>query len=218
MHFPYFWNMRKGKAYCWHCGEREIYGHYICPYCGANYDHPEKAVVKKTVKPKTSLGAWHPSVLRAQLKYLIYSVLFGLGWCVIVMYWAAQVIDWRVYAIIWAFWFIWLTWHTINTARSVSASRKENKKLGETVTCGCCGCKSHVLANYCFRCGSIILKPSTEEYLTVDPNMDVSAGVYSQKTMKNIRRSNRKANRQSYIILIVLFIVIVGSIYYLARQ
>lgn len=207
-----------GGFFCWHCGRRQVVGRYKCPHCGASYNHPETtSTVKFAVRPKTALGNLHPSILRYHIKYIVASIIFGILWSVIVMYWISDVKDTRVYVLIWAFWIIWLIGHLFHDIIQVRKSQVENRVPGPTVVCGCCGTESHRRANYCDRCGSLILKPSTAGELRVDPDMN-TVGITPTHTKDGKRRKKKKRDWGMTFFWIFFIGATLFSMYYAARH
>lgn len=205
-HFGY------GNFFCWHCGKRQIVGRYRCPYCGADYNHPDTSKVKYTVHPRPGLGNLHPTVLRAHVKYIIYSILFGLLWSVVVMYWLGAVRDKRVYMLIWGFWAVWLIGFSISNMKKVRKARAFNRESGPTVKCGYCGHEHLRVTNYCCDCGCIIMKSPTEDLLTVDPDMN-TVGISPTHTKDGKRRKKKKRNWGMIIFWIVFIGLTMWSIY-----
>ena len=180
-----------GNFFCWHCGRRQEIGRYQCPHCGAHYNKPASGKVKYTVNPRAALGNLHPSFIRVHVQYVVFSILFGILWSVVAMYWLAGVTDRRVYILIWSFWIIWLIGYTLVRISKISKSRARNLMPGPTVVCGYCGHEHDRHANFCEDCGCVILKPSTEEELTVDPAMS-TVGISSTYTKEGKRRQKPK--------------------------
>ena len=161
----------RGDLYCWNCGGRQHVGKKRCPHCGAYYKNSSKPVVRRA-KAHPGLGPLHYTVVSYIVKYLLFSILFALGWCC-VMYFFMDVtfVDERkyVYVILWVFWLIWLFCWTLGKVKDVFKARAMNALPGLSVTCAMCGIQLPRNHRFCPDCGTVIFaRHSDSDVITED--------------------------------------------------